>query len=99
MSLPPPAPLPDRSSLQTRAILLIVFGFLCGGTVPAIFGIIALVQMDSDPYSAQKMNKIGWIIFWVMLGLAVLAILAYIAFFGVTFLLLGTTAMQAPTGG
>lgn len=80
MTAQPPAPLPDRSSLQTNAIILIVAGFLCGGTIPAIFGIIALVQMDTDPHTAQKMNKVGWIIFWVMLGLIVLGVIAYLLF-------------------
>lgn len=75
MSSQPLGPLPDRSSLQTNAILLIVLGFLCGGTIPAIFGIIALVQIDNDPSNAQKMNKVGWIVFWAMLGLIVLIFL------------------------
>lgn len=89
----PRGPLPDRGPLQTSAILLIVFGFLCGGTLPAIFGIIAIVQLDSDPYSAQKMTKIGWIIFWVTLGLIILGIVLYFLLIAGVFalpLLLGT---------
>lgn len=35
------APAPDRGSIQTSAILLIVLGFLCGGWIPTIFGITA----------------------------------------------------------
>ncbi|ATG54911.1 hypothetical protein CFK41_09150 [Brachybacterium ginsengisoli] len=82
MTYPPQRPLPDRSALQNSAIILIVLGFVCGGTIPAIFGIIALVQMDTDPYTAQKMNKVGWILFWVMLGIIVLSIVAYLVFTG-----------------
>lgn len=81
MTYAPQGPLPDRGSLQNSAIVLIVLGLLCGGTIPAIFGIIALVQMDSDPFTAQKMNKVGWIIFWIMLALIVLAVIAYLVFF------------------
>lgn len=80
MSYHPQGPLPDRGSLQTSAIILIVIGFLCGGGLPGIFGIIALVQMDSDPYTAQKLNKVGWILFWVMVGLGVLFIIVYVVF-------------------
>ena len=80
MSYQPQVPLKDRSSIQTSAIVLIAVGFLCGGTIPAIFGIIALVQLDTDPYMAQKMNKVGWIIFWVMLALIVLFIIVYVVF-------------------
>ncbi len=73
-------PVPDRGSIQTSAILLIVFGFLCAGWIPAIFGIIALAQMTSDPSSARTMNKVGWILLWVILGLIVLAVVAYLVF-------------------
>ncbi|WP_262426327.1 hypothetical protein [Brachybacterium sp. Z12] len=36
--------------------------------------------MDSDPYTAQKMNKVGWVLFWVMVGLGVLFIIVYVVF-------------------
>src|SRR5690625_7277560 len=63
MSFPPtghlaPPPAPDRSSIQTNAIILIVVGVMCGGMVPMVFGIIALTQLDSDPEAARRMNKI-----------------------------------------
>lgn len=73
---------PDRQKLQTHAILLIVFGALCGSMIPSIFGIIALVQLDTNPDSARTMNKVGWIILWVCIGLIVLAILAYVLLLG-----------------
>lgn len=38
MTLPPA---PERGSIQTSAILLIVLGVLCGGWIPTIFGILA----------------------------------------------------------
>lgn len=72
----PPPPVPDRSSIQTNAIVLIVVGFLCGVMIPAIFGIVALVQLDSDPESARRMNRIGWIICAVLVGVTLLAVVA-----------------------
>ncbi|MGP9537032.1 hypothetical protein ACT3SP_03430 [Brachybacterium sp. AOP43-C2-M15] len=78
MTSHPQGPLPDRGSLQNSSIVLIVLGFLCGGTLPAIFGIISIVQLDSDPYSAKKMNKVGWILFWVLLALIIVGALLYI---------------------
>lgn len=91
----PPAPAPDQGSIQTSAIILIVVGFLCGAMIPAIFGIIALVQMNTDPASARTMNKVGWIIFWVILGLGILAVIAYVAFFAVMFGLAALPALFA----
>lgn len=86
----------DRASLQNSAIALIVLGFLCGGTLPGIFGIIALVQLDSDPHMAQKMNKVGWIIFWVMLALIVLFIIVYVVFMVLIF---GVATLPILMGG
>lgn len=96
MTYQPVGPLPDRSSLQTRAIILIVLGFLCGGMLPAVFGIIALVQIDSDPYSAQRMNKVGWIIFWVLLGLYLLFFIGYVLF---NILIIGAFSLPLIMGG
>lgn len=96
MSYPPQGYSPDRGSIQTSAIWLIVLGFLCGGTLPAIFGIIALVQMDKDPQQARQMNKVGWIIFWVLLGVGLLIILAY---FALGFLFVGLAFIPALSGG
>lgn len=96
MTYQPVGPLPDRSALQTRAIVLIVLGFLCGSGLPAIFGIIALVQMDNDPYSAQKMNKVGWILLWVLLGLLVLFLIGYVLFI---LLFVGAFSLPFLTGG
>lgn len=77
----PPAPAPDRDSIRTNAIILIVAGALCGGMLPMVFGIIALVQVDTDPNSARTMNKIGWITLIVILVLLVLFFVVYIGFF------------------
>ena len=88
-------PVPDRGSIQTSAILLIVLGLLCAGWIPAIFGIIALVQMESDPRSARTMNKVGWIILWVIVGIAVLAIVAYLLFGAAMLAIFGIAASTA----
>lgn len=96
MTYHPQGPAPETGSLQTSAIILIVVGFFCGGGIPAIFGVIALVQMANDPVSARSMNKVGWIIFWVIIGLAVLAAVAYILFFVLVF---GIAALPLILGG
>lgn len=59
---PPRTPEPLRSQIINSAIGVLVVGFLCGGTIPAILGIIALTQVDSNPQSAQTLNKVGWIL-------------------------------------
>lgn len=77
-----PAPAPDRGSLQTNAIVLIVLGALCGGMIPSVFGIISLVQLDSDPESARRMNKVGWICLVALLAISILAVVLYFVVFG-----------------
>lgn len=56
----------ERSKMQTNAIILIIAGVLCGAMIPAIFGIIAMTQLDTNPPSARTMLKVGWIIFVVL---------------------------------
>lgn len=58
----PRTPEPLRSQITNSAIGVLVVGFLCGGTIPAILGIIALTQVDTNPQSAQTLNKVGWIL-------------------------------------
>ncbi|MGY5764489.1 hypothetical protein ACXET9_04720 [Brachybacterium sp. DNPG3] len=86
----------DQSSIRTSAIILIIVGAVCGGMIPTIFGIIALVQLDTNPASARQMNKVGWIVFWVLLAISVLAIIAYIAFMVLMF---GVFSIPVITGG
>lgn len=84
-----PYPVHDRSSIQTHAIILIVIGALCGAMIPMIFGIIALAQLDSDPDSARRMNRIGWIVCLIIASFGLLVILAMFlipAIFGVALL-------------
>lgn len=82
MTPPSLQPAPDRSTLQTHAIILIVLGALCGSFLPSIFGIIALVQLDTNPASARTMNKVGWIILVIGAVLIVLAIVFYLLVMG-----------------
>ena len=92
---PRPAPPPDRSSIQNRAILLIVAGALCAGMIPAIFGIIALVQMDTDPQSARTMNKVGMIL---LIIIGAIFVITMVISFGLP-LLLGLIAVLAALAG
>jgi hypothetical protein len=51
--------------------------------------------MESDPRSARTMNKVGWIVFCVIVGLVILGILAYFVF-GIA--ILGIFGIAASTG-
>ncbi|MGO1390483.1 hypothetical protein [Brachybacterium alimentarium] len=95
MSVQDPEHTVDRGSLQTSAIMLIVVGFLCGAMIPSVFGIIALVQLDSDSRSARQMTKIGWLIFWVLLGIGVLFIVGWLL---VSLLMFGAVALPFVVG-
>lgn len=88
---PTPArtPEPLRSKISNQSIALIVVGLLCG-TIPAILGIIALTQVDSDPASAQSLLKWGWILCGVILGLL---ILAFVLSFILPFLLIALAGL------
>ncbi|WP_119724705.1 hypothetical protein [Brachybacterium endophyticum] len=72
---PAPVQYPERSSLQTQSIVLIVVGALCGGMIPTILGIIALVQLD-QPTTARSLVRWGWISLIIIAALIVLFLVA-----------------------
>lgn len=91
----PLPPVPDRSSIQTNSIILIVAGLLCGFMIPSVFGIIALTELDKNPENARRMNKIGWIILIIVGALIVISVLATFVLpllFGALILFLGAAA-------
>ena len=76
MSYQPQAPLKDRGSLQTSAILLIVVGFLCGGIIAGVLGLLGYLKADQEPETAQKFTK------WAMIVTIIVIVLYVLIFIG-----------------
>jgi hypothetical protein len=76
---------PPAETNASAIVLTIVSGLLMLSTcfligIPSlVFGIIALTSNTMDPVGSRKKAKIGWIIFAVNAGLAILVPLAFLA--------------------
>jgi hypothetical protein len=87
---PPPAYYQSAApQSNTSALVLTIVSAIgtlsCCLPLPAlILGIIALTKQSTDPAQSARLAKYGWVTFGVMVGLAVLAFFAVIAFGFVT---------------
>ena len=79
---PRPAQQPNSSAIVLTVIsgVATLTGLCCYlSIVPLVFGILGIVQQDSDPDRAAQMTKYGWISFAVIAVLAVIGLAAFIA--------------------
>jgi len=93
MSDQPAAPAPQAAKTNTMAILALVFsavgfvtlfwgfGFLLA-ILGAIFGHVGMSQIAKSNESGRGLALAGVIVGWASVGIAVLGIIAIVAFFG-----------------
>ena len=58
--------------------ILSCFGVL-HGIVGLVFGVIALAKQSSDPEGSRRISRIGWIVFGVLVVLAVIGAIIAVA--------------------
>lgn len=84
----PRPPTPTNSSAVVLVVLSSVAmftGYCCYIGIPGlIFGILGITQQTTDPTSAARMTKYGWISFGSLVGLTLLAIALFLGLVFVT---------------
>lgn len=77
---PPPPPNASAIVLTVLSALAVMTGYCCIiGIGPLVFGILGITQNSTDPESAARMTKYGWITFGVMTALIFVAAAVLIA--------------------
>ena len=56
-----------------------IVGFVCGGVIPGILGLLGYLKADTEPQTAQKFTKWAWIVFAIIWALNILWIVIAIA--------------------
>ncbi len=59
----------DVASLKKNALIATIVGFLCGGVIPGVLGLLGYLKADTEPETARKFTKWAWIAFaiiWVL---------------------------------
>ncbi|PMC75593.1 MULTISPECIES: hypothetical protein [unclassified Brachybacterium] len=78
----------DVEAIKKNALIATIVGFLCGGAIPGVLGLLGYLKADTEPETAKKFTKWAWIAFAIMWVLTILGIILYVVFVGV---LIGTT--------
>ncbi|MDO5662559.1 MAG: hypothetical protein Q4G40_07690 [Brachybacterium sp.] len=61
-----PGPAGGIDTLKRNALILTIVGFLCGGVIPGVLGLVSFLQADTNPDLSRKIIK--WtVIIWVAL--------------------------------
>ena len=59
----------DVESIKKNALIATIVGFLCGGMIPGVLGLLGYLKADTEPVTAKKFTKWAWIAFaiiWVL---------------------------------
>lgn len=78
----------DVESIKKSALIATIVGFVCGGAIPGVLGLLGYLKADTEPATAKKFTKWAWIAFIIMWVIAILITVAYVIFF---FVVLGAS--------
>ncbi|MGO1283664.1 MAG: hypothetical protein ACTHWF_12295 [Brachybacterium sp.] len=70
----------DIEKLKKNALIATIVGFLCGGAIPGVLGLLGYLKADQEPETAKKFTKWAWIAFAIMWALAIIFIIIYVVF-------------------
>lgn len=85
-SQPSPAPHggpgsnPQNEAIKKNALIAMIVGFLCGGVIPGVLGLLGYLKADTEPETARKFTKWAWIAFAIMIALAIVITVVYFVF-------------------
>lgn len=66
----------DVEKVKQNALIAMIVGFLCGGVIP---GVLGLLKADTEPETAKMFTKWAWIVFAIIWVLNILWIVIAIA--------------------
>ncbi|ASK66415.1 hypothetical protein CFK39_11975 [Brachybacterium avium] len=68
----------DIEKLKKNALIATIIGFVCGGAIPGVLGLLGYLKADQEPETAKKFTKWAWIAFAIMWVLAIILIVIYV---------------------
>ena len=70
----------DAEKIKKNALIAMIVGFVCGGILPGILGLLGYLKADEEPETARKFTKWAWIVFAICWVLAIIFIVIYVIF-------------------
>ncbi|WP_106506112.1 hypothetical protein [Brachybacterium timonense] len=80
---------PETEAVKKNALIATIVGFVCGGAIPGVLGLLGYLKADTEIDTARKFTKWAWIAFAIIWGLTILLTILYIIF---AVVLVGATA-------
>lgn len=80
----------DVESIKKNALIATIVGFVCGGMIPGVLGLLGYLKADTEPATAKKFTKWAWIAFAIIWVLSIIGIILY-------FVLIATLVSQTGT--
>ncbi|GAA1721708.1 hypothetical protein [Brachybacterium phenoliresistens] len=72
------SPSADIESIKKKALIVTIVGFVCGGVLPGILGLLGYLKADTEPLTAQKFTKWAWIVLVICWVLAIILIIVQV---------------------
>ena len=66
----------DIESIKKKALIWTIVGFLCGGIIAGVLGLLGYLKADQEPETAQKFTK------WAMIVTIIVFVLYVLIFVG-----------------
>ncbi|MFC7374132.1 hypothetical protein ACFQS2_08695 [Brachybacterium sp. GCM10030267] len=82
---------PDVEQIKKNALIATIVGFVCGGVISGVLGLLGYLKADEEPETARKFTKWAWIAFAIAWALAILLVIAY---FVIIFLVVGASTQM-----
>lgn len=70
----------DVESIKKNALIATIVGFVCGGMIPGVLGLLGYLKADTEPANAKKFTKWAWIAFAIIWVLTIIGVILYIVF-------------------
>ena len=67
----------DIESLKKNALIATIVGFVCGGAIPGVLGLLGYLKADQEPETAKKFTKWAWIAFGIIWALGIVLVILY----------------------
>ncbi|MGP9694629.1 hypothetical protein ACT3TZ_08445 [Brachybacterium sp. AOP25-B2-12] len=68
----------NTEAIKKNALIATIVGFVLGGVIPGILGLLGYLKADTEPATAKKFTKWAWIAFAIIWVITIIFIIIYV---------------------
>lgn len=69
----------DIEAIKKKALIWTIVGFICGGVISGVLGLLGYLKADTEPETAQKFTKWAMILTIIVVVLYVILLIGSVA--------------------